>query len=162
MTPEMINRAEENKKKLGFDNIEFRLGEIETLPIPPQTVDVVISNCVLNLVPDKNKAFAEIFRILKPDGHFCISDVVYQGKMTESLRRSAELYAGCVAGALEIDQYLKIIQNTGFDKPEIKTKKAIELPDDLLKEYLTDEDINLYKSGSFGLYSITVVGFKSA
>ena len=114
MTEEMISKADENKAKLGFNNIEYRLGDIESMPISDNHADVVISNCVLNLVPDKKKAFAEIFRILKPGGHFCISDVVIQGELPASLQKSAEMYAGCVAGALQRDDYLSIIAQAEF------------------------------------------------
>ena len=162
MTEEMIAKAEENKQKLGYTNVEFRYGEIEELPVENHTVDVVISNCVLNLVPDKNKAFREIYRVLKPDAHFCISDVVYQGEMSRKLRESAELYAGCVAGALKEEDYLATVQKAGFEKIEIKKKKVIDLPDDLLESYLNKDEINRYRSGNFGLFSITLVGYKSA
>jgi len=160
MTEEMISKAEENKAKLGFNKIEFRLGDIESMPISDNTSDVVISNCVLNLVPDKQKAFSEIFRIIKPGGHFCISDVVIQGELPASLQKSAEMYAGCVAGALQKDEYLNIINQAGFREVEIKTSKTIELPDEVLKDYLSDEEIStLHKSG-MGIFSITVVGTK--
>ena len=160
MTEEMISKADENKAKLGFSNIEFRLGDIESMPIPDNHADVVISNCVLNLVPDKKKAFAEIFRILKPGGHFCISDVVIQGKLPASLQKSAEMYAGCVAGALQRNDYLNIIAQAEFGNIEIKTSKTIELPDEILKEYLSEKEINAYRESGIGIFSITVVGTK--
>ena len=160
MTKEMISKADENKAKLGFSNIEFRLGDIESMPIPDNHADVVISNCVLNLVPDKKKAFAEIFRILKPGGHFCISDVVIQGQLPASLQKSAEMYAGCVAGALQRDDYLNIIAQAEFKNIEIKTSKTIELPDEILKEYLSEKEINAYRESGIGIFSITVVGEK--
>jgi ubiquinone/menaquinone biosynthesis C-methylase UbiE len=131
------------------------------MPIVDNEVDVVISNCVLNLVPDKQKAFAEIYRILKPGAHFCISDVVIQGELPASLQKSAEMYAGCVAGALQKDEYLKIIAQVGFRNVEIKTSKTIELPEDLLKEYLSDEEMNDFRKSSLGIFSITVVGYKN-
>jgi arsenite methyltransferase len=123
MTPEMVQQAQENNRKLGFKNVEFRLGDIEKLPVTDQTVEVVISNCVLNLVPDKEKAFREIFRILKTGGHFCISDVIIKGNLPEKLQESAEMYAGCVAGALQQDDYLQIIKRTGFTQVEIRKSK---------------------------------------
>ncbi|MEJ2656306.1 MAG: arsenite methyltransferase, partial [Desulfobacterales bacterium] len=110
MTDEMIVRAEKNKVKLGYANVEFHYGEIEDIPVDNATVDVVISNCVLNLVPDKNRAFQEIHRVLKLGAHFCISDVVYQGQMSAKMLQSAELYAGCVAGAMEENKYLDTIR----------------------------------------------------
>ncbi len=160
MTEAMIEKANKNKEKLGYTNIEFKFGDIEEMLIENNTVDVVISNCVLNLVPDKQKAFVEIYRILKPGAHFCVSDVVVQGEMTEELKKSAEMYAGCVSGALQKDEYLKVIEKTGFKKIEIKKKKSIELPEKLLKEYLTEQGMKEYKQNLKGVFSITVVGYK--
>ncbi|MEJ2048733.1 MAG: arsenite methyltransferase [Calditrichota bacterium] len=160
MTEEMIAKAEENNQKLGYTNVEFRFGEIEDLPANNATVDVVISNCVLNLVPDKNKAFREIYRVLKPGAHFCVSDVVYQGEMSEKMQKSAELYAGCVAGAMIESDYIETIRLAGFNKIEIKKKKVIDLPDDLLESYLDKSEIEPYRLGTFGLFSITLVGYK--
>lgn len=160
MTEDMINLANNNNRKLGFANVEFRLGEIENLPIENNSVDVVVSNCVLNLVPDKVKAFSEIYRILKPGAHFCISDVVVQGELNKELKRSAELYAGCVAGALQQSEYLKIISEAGFSKIEIKKSKKIELPEKLLALYLSKKGIDEFKKNIKGIFSITVVGTK--
>ena len=160
MTEEMIQKANLNKEKLGYANVEFKLGDIENMPLENDYADVVISNCVLNLVPDKKKAFSEIFRILKPGAHFCVSDVVTHGEMTEELKKSAELYAGCVSGALQQDEYLKIIEDAGFKNIEIKKVKKIELPEELLKEYLTEQGIKEYKQNLKGIFSITVVGYK--
>lgn len=101
MTPEMIARATRNAARLGFGNVSFILGEIENLPIADSIADVVVSNCVLNLVPDKKKAFSETFRILKPEGHFCISDIVTDGRLPEKVQHAAELLVGCIGGALE-------------------------------------------------------------
>ena len=160
-TQQMIDKANANKTKVGFTNVEFKLGEIESIPLERDTVDVVISNCVLNLVPDKEKAFAEIYRILKPGAHFCVSDIVIQGEMTEELRKSAEMYAGCVSGALKQEDYLSIIENTGFKNVEIKKSKRIDLPDELLSQYLSDKGIADYKKNLKGIFSITVVGYKN-
>lgn len=161
MTEAMIEKANINKNKLGYHNIEFRLGEIENLPIEGNSVDVVVSNCVLNLVPDKAKAFSEIYRILKSGAHFCISDVVLQGKLSEELKKSAELYAGCVSGALQQMDYLKIISDAGFTNIDIKKTKKLELPEDLLALYLTEKGIKEYKENLKGIFSITVVGTKN-
>ncbi len=160
-TQEMVDKAIANKTKVGFKNVEFKLGEIENIPLERNTSDVVISNCVLNLVPDKRKAFAEIFRILKPGAHFCVSDIVLKDELPAGLRKSAEMYAGCVAGALQQDEYLCIIKETGFTNIEIKRTKVIELPDDVLKEYLSDSEIEKFKQNNIGIFSITVVGFKN-
>jgi arsenite methyltransferase len=161
MTEEMIEKANINKSKLGYINTEFYLGDIEEMPFENNIADVVVSNCVLNLVPDKQKAFSEIYRILKPGAHFCVSDIVVKGEMNKELRKSAEMYAGCVSGALKQEEYLEIIKNTGFSNIEIKKSKTIVLPDELLKEYLSSEGIKEYKEHFGGIFSITVVGYKN-
>ena len=160
MTPEMIEKANENKTKLGYENVEFRLGDIENMPFPDNLADVVISNCVINLVPDKKQAFSEIYRILKPGAHFCISDVVLEGDLPQKLQEAAEMYTGCVSGALQKEQYLHIIQQNGFNHIEIKTSKIIELPDELLEDYLTASEISRFRTGKVGIFSITVAGVK--
>jgi arsenite methyltransferase len=162
MTDAMIEKARENADKLGFNNVEFRHGDIEQIPMGANKADVVISNCVLNLVPDKNKAFKEIYRILKPGGHFSISDVVIKGELPEKLKNDAEMYAGCVSGAIQMENYLQIITDTGFDQVSVQKEKAIQLPDEILSEYLTPEEISEYRNGSVGIYSITVYGSKPA
>lgn len=156
----MIAKARRNAEKLGFNNVEFRSGDIEAMPVSDDTADVVVSNCVLNLVPDKPKVFAEIFRVLKPGGHFSISDIVLSGTLPEALRKSAEMYAGCVAGAIQKDDYLTHIQDTGFKNLVLQKEKAIILPDDLLEQYLGKEDIAAFKNGDTGIYSISVYAEK--
>ena len=160
-TEEMINKANANKFLTGFQNVEFKLGEIENIPLENNTIDVVISNCVLNLVPDKRKAFSEIYRILKSDAHFCVSDIVLKGELPAGLTKSAEMYAGCVAGALQQDEYLGVIKETGFKDIEIKRTKVIELPDELLKDYLNNLEIEKFRNNKIGIFSITVVGYKN-
>jgi SAM-dependent methyltransferase len=157
---EMVGKAFKNKAKLGFENVDFKHGEIEKLPLDENVADVVISNCVMNLVPNKEKAFSEVMRILKHGGHFCISDIVIIGELPDELRNSAAAYAGCVAGAMQKEEYLAVIKSQGFKNVEIKTTKVIELPDELLKEYLSSEMIDEFKKGDFGIVSITVVGEK--
>ncbi|MGK9475800.1 arsenite methyltransferase [Melioribacter sp. OK-6-Me] len=160
MTEEMIRKAESNNSKLGYDNVIFKLGDIENIPLEENTADVVISNCVLNLVPDKRKAFTEIYRILKPGAHFCISDIVSTGEMAMELKKSAELYAGCISGAIPQEEYLKIIEETGFKNVEIKSSKKTDLPDELLQQHLSEEEIVNFKKSSVGLLSITVTAYK--
>lgn len=160
MTPEMINKANKNKEKLGYKNVEFHLAEIEETPLSEGTADVVISNCVLNLSPEKEKVFNEIKRILKSGAHFCVSDIVLKGKLPETLRKSAEMYAGCVSGALQEEEYLGIIKNTGFAKVEIKKSKSINLPDKILMEYLTEKELEKFKNDEIGIFSITITGYK--
>jgi SAM-dependent methyltransferase len=159
-TDEMLNKAGENVKKLGYTNVVFVKGDIEDMPLPSNTFDVVLSNCVLNLVPDKNKAFSEIFRVLKSDGHFCVSDVVIKGFLPEKLRKDAEMYVGCVSGAIELDEYLGIVMHNGFQNINIHKQNEISLPDELLKKYLTSDESDLFRNGSVGIYSITVSGYK--
>ena len=161
MTEEMISKANLNKAKVGFKNVDFKLGEIENIPLKNNLADVVISNCVLNLVPDKRKAFAEIYRVLKPGAHFCVSDIVLKGELPSGLKQSAEMYAGCVAGALQQDEYLEVIKETGFKSIEIKKNKVIDLPDEVLKDYLNNQEIEKFRNNNIGIFSITVVGYKN-
>ncbi len=160
MTPEMIEKANRNKEKSGYANVEFYLAEIESTPLEDNSVDVVVSNCVLNLSPEKEKAFREIQRILKPGAHFCVSDIVLKGELPGALKKSAEMYAGCVSGALQQEEYLKIIKETGFENIEIKKSKKINLPAEILKEYLNENELLKFKKEEIGIFSITVVGYK--
>jgi len=160
MTQEMIDRSDSNNVKMGYRNVEFRLGEIEAMPLSDSVADVVVSNCVLNLVPDKQRAFAEIYRILKTDGHFCVSDIVIKGELPEDLKNSAVMYAGCVAGAVQYDEYLRIIEETGFKAIEVKKSKTIDIPDAFLRLYIPDSEIRRYRENKVGIFSITVIGYK--
>lgn len=160
-TDEMIIKAEMNKDKLGYTNVHFKSGDIESMPFQDNLADVVISNCVLNLVPDKEKAFSEIFRVLKHGGHFCVSDIIISGELHPELKKSAEMYAGCVSGAVQKEDYLNIIAEAGFNEIEIKRTKPIQLPDEVLKKYLSDDQISEFNQSSFGIFSITVTGVKS-
>jgi arsenite methyltransferase len=159
-TAKMIEKARVNVDKLGYKNVEFRQGDIENMPIAGGVADVVVSNCVLNLVPDKKQAFAETFRVLKKGGHFSVSDIVLVGALPEELRKSAEMYAGCVAGAIQRDEYLSIIEKAGFKQVKIQKEKRIELPDEILKRYLSEEAMNDFKEGKSGIVSVTVYAEK--
>ncbi len=159
-TDKMIEKARLNADKLGFNNVEFRYGDIEKIPVTANVADVVVSNCVLNLVPNKAKAFAETFRILKPGGHFSVSDIVLKGALPAALQKSAEMYAGCVAGAIQKEEYLSCIQHAGFTNVVVQKEKKITIPDDVLRAYLTDEALDEYTTGNSGIYSITVYGEK--
>lgn len=159
-TEAMIEKARRNAEKLGFNNVEFRQGEIENLPVGGNQADVVVSNCVLNLVPDKQKAFKEIYRVLKPGAHFSISDVVLIGELPEPLVQSAEMYAGCVGGAIQKDKYLFLIKETGFQNITIQKEKQIIVPDDILLQYISKETLDEYKSSGKGIFSITVYAEK--
>ena len=159
-TPEMVAKAKANAAKLGYQNVEFRQGDIEALPVTSNIVDVVVSNCVLNLVPDKRKALSEVLRVLKPGGHFSISDVVLRGAIPETLRASAEMYAGCVSGALQESEYLVIIHDLGFEQVSVQKRKPIIVPDDILSRHLSAEEIATYKASGTGIFSITVSATK--
>ena len=161
-TEAMVEKARANADKLGYNNVEFRLGDIENIPITSNVADVVVSNCVMNLVPDKPKAFREVYRILKSGGHFSISDIVLTGDLPEKIKNAAEMYAGCVASAIQKDDYLQIIKEAGFSNLTIQTEKPIIVPDDILKSYLNDEEIKEYKSKNNIIFSISVYGEKQA
>jgi len=160
MTDAMLTKARENADKLNFNNVEFRKGDIESLPLGGNSIDVAISNCVLNLVPNKQKAFSEIFRVLKPNGHFSVSDVVVKGNLPDNLKNDAEMYAGCVSGAIQVDEYLNIIKQTGFVGTAVQKEKIVVMPDEILSKYLNKEEITHYKNGDFGIFSITVYAQK--
>jgi len=159
-TEKMVERAKENARKLNFSNVEFRQGDIENMPLAAGIADVVVSNCVLNLVPDKARAFAETFRILKKGGHFSVSDIVLVGMLPDGLQKSAEMYAGCVAGAIQKDQYLLMIEAAGFKNILIQKQKRIILPAEILKDYLSSEQIQQFTEGEAGIFSITVYAEK--
>ena len=159
-TPEMIDKARLNADKLNYNNVEFRLGDIENIPTMSNIADVVVSNCVMNLVPNKPKAFSEVHRILKVGGHFSISDIVLTGDLPEKIKNAAEMYAGCVASAIQMEDYLKIIENSGFKNITLQKKKPIIVPDDILKNYLNEEEIQQYKDSTTRIYSITVYAEK--
>ncbi len=156
--PEMVAKARANAEQLGVDNVAFVEGDIENIPLDADTADVVLSNCVLNLVPDKARAFAEMYRILRPGGHFCVSDIVSRGALPDAIRRSAELYAGCVAGALEEDAYLGLLETAGFADVEVPARRRIEIPDDALPAELSAAERTAFDDG--GLWSLTVRGVK--
>jgi len=160
MTEPMIQKARANCEKLGFTNVEFVSGDIEEMPFNDNILDVVISNCVLNLVPDKSKAFSEICRVLIPGGHFCVSDVVIKGTLPDKMLKDAELYAGCVSGASEMDDYLKFIEEAGFREIKVHKQKEINLPDSLLSEFDDPAEVNKFRKGQTGIFSITVSASK--
>lgn len=146
-TPEMVEKARANADRLGFGNVTFVEGDIEAIPLDDASVDVIVSNCVLNLVPDKARAFAEMARVMRPGGHFCVSDVVTRGDLPEAVRQSAELYAGCVAGAMDEAAYLDLLRSAGFERVEVVKARPIELPASLLPD-----------AAEAPLWSITVRG----
>lgn len=159
-TPAMIDKARQNAEKLAFHNVEFRQGDIEHMPVTANVADVIVSNCVLNLVPNKAGVFKDIYRVLKPGGHFSISDVVLVGELPENLRSAAEMYAGCVSGAIQKEEYLQLINNSGFVNVVLLKEKAIIVPDDILKDYLNEAEIAAFKASGTGIFSVTVYAEK--
>jgi arsenite methyltransferase len=129
MTDEMLALAEENKRKSGLINVEFLKGEIENIPLPENSIDVIISNCVINLSGDKDRVLAEAFRVLKPGGRFAVSDVVVKGEVPAQIRKNMELWIGCVAGALSEEDYTKKLSKAGFDSIEIEPTRVYDIED---------------------------------
>jgi SAM-dependent methyltransferase len=161
-TPVMIEKARANAEKLQYNNVEFRQGDIEKMPVTAGVADVVVSNCVLNLVPNKDGVFREIFRVLKAGGHFSISDIVLQGDLPAAIRQAAEMYAGCVSGAIQKNDYLQLISTNGFTNITIQKEKPVIIPDDILAGYLSSNEINQFRNSHTGIYSITVYAEKPA
>lgn len=156
----MIEKARQNTAKKGFDNVTFLKGDIEDMPLENGIADVVISNCVLNLLPKKDLIFREIFRVLKSGGHFCISDVVMRGEYPAKLKGVAELYVGCVSGAIQQEEYLNEITKAGFTDKRIVKENLIVVPDEILKKYLTSEEFVQFKEENVEVVSITVTAKK--
>lgn len=159
-TPAMIEKARTNAEKLRFHNVEFRQGDIEQMPVNADTADVIVSNCVLNLVPNKDGVFKEIFRVLKPGGHFSISDIVLQGELPAAIQQAAEMYAGCVSGAIQKQAYLDLITGNGFTNITIQKEKRITIPNDILSAYLSPEALTQFNNSGTGIYSVTVYAEK--
>ena len=159
-SPEMILKARKSALKRGYTNVEFLEGDIEEMPLHDNTADVIVSNCVLNLLPQKNIIFKEIYRVLKPGGHFCISDVVLNGIFPKEFTDNAAMYAGCIASAIQREDYLKEIEKADFMDIRVERTKTVLIPDEVLYEHLDEATIRKYKSGNVGIYSITVTGRK--
>ncbi|MGC4038493.1 MAG: arsenite methyltransferase [Chitinophagaceae bacterium] len=159
-TPAMIERARLNAEVRGFNNVEFRQGDIEKIPVTANVADVIVSNCVLNLVPNKDGVIKEIYRVLKPGGHFSISDVVLEGVLPKEIKQAAELYSGCVSGATQKQIYLELIESNGFKNMTIQKEKTIVVPDDILLNYMSEEELNTFKQSGTGIRSITVYAEK--
>ena len=155
-----IEKARQNAEARGFNNVEFRQGDIEKMPVTANIADVIVSNCVLNLVPNKDAVLKEIFRVLKPGGHFSISDIVLEGELPKEIKEAAEMYAGCVAGAIQKNTYMQLIETNGFGNITIQKDKAIIIPDDILSNYLSAEQVAAFKNSGTGIRSITVYAEK--
>lgn len=161
-TPAMIDKAKANAEKSGYKNVEFRQGDIENMPVEANTADVIVSNCVLNLVPNKDAVIKDIYRVLKPGGHFSISDVVLKGNLPKALQTATEMYAGCVSGAIQKEVYLELIQTNSFVNITLQKEKAIVIPGDILSNYLNPEELQQFKAGDTGIFSVTVYAEKPA
>jgi SAM-dependent methyltransferase len=159
-TPIMIEKARNNAEKFNYNNVEFREGDIDAMPVGDNVADVIVSNCVLNLVPNKQKVIAEMHRVLKPSGHFSISDIVLVGMLPDALKDDAEMYAGCVAGAIQKSEYLQLIIDQGFQNIKIQKEKTIVIPEDILSKYLSAEAVKTFNTGATGIFSITVYAEK--
>lgn len=160
MTEAMIKKANTNKFKLGLTNVEFRLGDIEDMPVEERSIDVAISNCVMNLVPDKAKAYSELYRVLKPGGHFSISDIVLKGELPDTIRKAATLYAGCVSGALQKEDYLQAIREAGFIAIEVQKERLLAVPDEVLLRHAEATEVQLFRESEAAIYSINVFARK--
>lgn len=161
-TDAMIKKAKENAEKLGLSNVSFRLGDIEDMPVTANKADVVVSNCVLNLVPNKHKVFSEIYRVLKPGAHFSISDIVLEGELPAKWKDVAEMYAGCISGAIQKNEYLRIIEEAGFENITVQKDKTITIPDEILQQHFSGDEINTFKNSGTRITSITVYADKPA
>ncbi len=161
-TEAMIKKARANAEKLQLNNVEFRLGDIDDMPVTSNYANVIVSNCVLNLVPNKYKVISEIFRVLKPGGHFSISDIVIEGALPAKWKEIAELYSGCVSGAIQKQVYLEIIEQAGFKNIILQKDKTIVIPDDILRNYLSEKEIESFKNSKAKITSITVYAEKPA
>lgn len=159
-TEKMIEKARANASKLGYSNVEFRQGDIENLPLGGETADVIVSNCVLNLVPDKYKVFQEAYRVLRRGGHFSISDIVLEGDLPSDIRKAAEMYAGCISGAIQKHDYIDIVKKCSFVNVKVQKEKEIILPEEILQTYLSPNEIATFRSKS-KIISITLYGEKS-
>jgi SAM-dependent methyltransferase len=157
----MIDKARANAETLGYNNVEFRYGDIEHLPVAAGRIDLILSNCVLNLVPNKARVFEEMYRVLKPGGSFCVSDIVLGvAALPQKMQHTAELYAGCVSGAIPKAEYLGHIHRAGFDSVMLAKERPITVPDDILTQYLTPEELAQYKALGTPILSVTVKGTK--
>jgi ubiquinone/menaquinone biosynthesis C-methylase UbiE len=162
MTKEMIALARLNAEKLGYKNVQFRYGDIENMPVTSKKADIVISNCVLNLVPDKDMAVSEICRVLKVGGHFCISDIVVEGHLPDNIRNAASMYAGCVSGALTKEQYMELIAKMGFININIHKFQEIKIPAEVFSQFISKEEIDEFMANGAKIYTMTVSGEKPA
>lgn len=159
-TPEMIALAQKNARELGYDNVSFVLGDIENLPLPNDSFDRILSNCVLNLVPDKKAAFAEMHRVLKTGGMFTVSDIVTVGALPDGIRDSAAAYAGCVASAIPKDEYISLLKESGFQVENIKDA-PLSFTDDYLLNWVGQDELQAFRKSGAQVTSVTLRGIKA-
>jgi len=160
IAPGMVELACQNAARLGVANVEFKEGDLESLPVESNSIDVVISNCTVNMVPGKAQVFSEIFRVLKPGGHFSVSDIVLRAPLPDDLVKIPELYAGCVAGAELKESYLEYIRLAGFEAVQISLEKNLIVPVKLLKKYLSGTVASSLAEQSSPLVSVTILADK--
>ncbi len=159
-TQQMVEKAREIAARRGYGNVEFVQGDIEAMPLEDGIADLVISNCVLNLVPDKPAAFREMYRIIKPGGRFCISDIVIDGKLPPSVQASLEAYVGCVAGAMQRPDYLNALEATGFMDVRVEKEHSVDPPDSVLRGMFDTAVVEEYRASDASVTSVTVVGVR--
>ena len=157
---EMIGLSRQNCGNLGYNNVVFVLAEIEKLPFADNAADVVISNCVMNLVPDKKKAYSEIFRVLKPGGHFSISDIIIYGELPEKIRNATSKNTACIGGAMSKDEYLQVVENAGFKNIQIQKERTVNIDDGELLLYVSYENLEEFHSSGAGIGSINIYAEK--
>ncbi len=160
MTEAMVAKANENKEKLGYTNVDFLLGEIEALPLAENSIDVTVSNCVMNLVPSKLKAYQETYRVLKPNGHFNMSDIVLKGDLPKGIRDAVEMYAGCISGAMEKQEYLEVIAEAGFKNITITKEREIDVPDQVFLHYVSPAELAAFRESEYAIISLGVYAEK--
>lgn len=156
MTESMVEKARKNSEIAGYNNVEFRLGDIENLPVRDKSAHVIIGNGVMSLTPDKEKAFIEVYRTLKHHGQFCLSDIMIRGNMPIGLKMDADMSMGCMAGSLQVEEYIAMLEKIGFEEISIHEENKLELPDAMLHYYLPPDEAQEFRDGVPGIYSITL------
>jgi SAM-dependent methyltransferase len=160
MTERMVEKARKNAEIAGYNNVEFRLGDIEKLPLSDKTAHVVLGNGIMNMVPEKKQAFSEIYRILKHHGNLSLSEIMVKGDMPKGLKIDAEMYVGCMAGSMNLEEYIQVLSDCGFEEITVKEEKKLELPDAMLHYYLPPEEAREFREGAPGIYSVTLTAEK--
>lgn len=156
MTERMVQKARQNADLAGYNNVEFRMGEAENIPATDKSAHVVIANGLISLIPDKQKAISEIYRVLKHHGRVVVSDMMIRGCMPRGLKQDAEMYAGCLAGTNTVEEYMEMFRERGFEEITLCVERKFELPDAMLHYYLPPEEASGFRDGVPGLYSITL------